>query len=77
MPNKNNICFVVPSLRGGGMERVVSVLSNHLSRKLNQSITIILLSKQEIFYEIDSKVEIIEQTYILDILDYSFTFVRI
>ena len=52
------IAFIINSLAGGGAERVVSTLSNYLVEHGHQ-ITIILLEKNEIQYDLDKKIKII------------------
>lgn len=51
------ICFVLPTLQKGGMERVVTELSNHLVNTFD--ITIICAVGGEIKYNLDSKVRVI------------------
>ncbi|WP_398454951.1 glycosyltransferase [Sphingobacterium thalpophilum] len=59
MPNKK-ICLIIPSLRHGGAERVISVLANEWAKNIDLEIYLILLTKQEHFYSIDKRVKIIE-----------------
>ncbi|MFV0221276.1 glycosyltransferase [Empedobacter falsenii] len=56
----NNICLIIPSLRHGGAERVISVLANEWSKNPDCKVNLLLLTKQEHFYQIDSRVNIIE-----------------
>jgi len=53
----NNIVFVVPSMRSGGLERVASVLANIGSN--NHKITIISLSSTESFYEVSDETSLL------------------
>lgn len=54
---KNKICFVVPTLRKGGLERVVSLLSNNLISKAN--VYIITLTDDLVEYPIKNSVKLI------------------
>lgn len=53
-----NICFVTPTLKKGGMERVITVLSNQLINK-NIKVTIVCAFDNDISYEIDPRVDVI------------------
>lgn len=59
LKNKS-ICLVIPSLRHGGAERVISVLANEWSKNSNYQVNLILLTKQDHSYKIDSRVNIVE-----------------
>ncbi len=48
----------IPTLTSGGAERVASLLANHWSCYPGTSVTILLLFDVELFYPIDSKVEL-------------------
>lgn len=52
------ICFVVPTLMQGGMERVVAVLANYYAKE-GYDVSIICMYKTPIKYEIDINVKII------------------
>lgn len=54
------IALVLPSLTMGGMERVMTELAWHFSTKPNVQITLVLLAKQQRFYELPDSVKIIE-----------------
>ncbi len=56
---KKKICLVIPSLVGGGMERVMSELANYLVRK-EVSVSLILMFKDEVFYKLDPEIQVIE-----------------
>ena len=54
------ICLIIPSLRHGGAERVMSELANYWSADSNLEVTLLLLTKQKQFYSIDQNVTVIE-----------------
>ena len=60
--NKNlkKICLIISSLRHGGSERVMSELANFWCEKKNVEINLILLTRQEKFYNIDPRINLIE-----------------
>ena len=53
------IVFFVGTLRGGGAERVISILANKLAQKEAFDITILLYYDDVIFYHIDDNVRIV------------------
>jgi len=53
------ICLVIPSLVGGGMERIMSEFANYLAQN-DADVYLILMFKDEIFYHLDSKIRIIQ-----------------
>lgn len=59
---KKKICIVSPSLKMGGIERSLSVLSNEWAQQGFQVVYISCL-KGEPFYRLDSKIHIIEPTF--------------
>lgn len=54
--DKIKICLVIPSLRSGGMERVMSELANYFSNKSELEVHLICLSKNKLFYSINQSV---------------------
>ena len=52
------IVFIISSLKGGGAERVVSLLANLFIREY--SVTIILLSNEEVFYKLNKNIKIVK-----------------
>lgn len=57
MEKKIKICCVIPSLSGGGMERVMSVLANYFSSKNNVQVYLILYGKKEdVFYDLNPNI---------------------
>lgn len=57
------VCLVIPSLKVGGMERVMSQLANYFSAKDDVIVTLIVLAKTQRFYEIEPKVKVIEPEF--------------
>lgn len=55
---EKKVIFVTNSLSGGGAERVMSIISNHLCNN-NYTVKIILLQKKDIAYDFNDKVELI------------------
>jgi len=53
------ICLVLPTLKAGGMERVMSELANFLVRREHE-VLVVLMYKAEHFFTLDKKVKIIE-----------------
>lgn len=53
-----SICFIVPSLQKGGMERVISLLSNNIC-EYETTIYIVTLTSDVVEYEFDSRIKII------------------
>src|SRR5690554_2988429 len=53
-----NICFITPNLGKGGMERVISILSNTLVEK-NYYVTIITLINNHVEYEFNERIKVI------------------
>lgn len=58
MKKEKNIIFIVPTLGLGGMERVVTELSNHLVQQ-NYIVSIVTLIKHTVQYAINPKIELI------------------
>ena len=55
------ICLIIPSLRYGGSERVMSLLVNDWAKKKKDvDVYLILLTKQKRFYELHKDVTLIE-----------------
>jgi GalNAc-alpha-(1->4)-GalNAc-alpha-(1->3)-diNAcBac-PP-undecaprenol alpha-1,4-N-acetyl-D-galactosaminyltransferase len=60
--NKAKICLIIPSLRNGGSERVMSLLANEWVKNKNKNVNIylILLTKQKKYYDLHKDVTLIE-----------------
>lgn len=59
MSRKKKIALVIPSLIGGGMERVMSELANYFVSKENTEIHLILYGRNpSIFYDVNSAIHI-------------------
>lgn len=57
--NLKKILFIIPSLEGGGAERVMTFLANDLKKK-NYNVTILVLgSNQESDYKVDKNIKVI------------------
>ncbi len=56
---KKEVLFFIDSLGGGGAERVTSVLSNELVHKGNYDVSIVMLRKCPIAYEISDDVKLV------------------
>jgi glycosyltransferase involved in cell wall biosynthesis len=65
MKNKS-IVLVIPSLKVGGMERVMSELANYFVNINGPEVHLIILGKQDKFYKIDSRIKIWEPSFIFD-----------
>ena len=52
---KKEICFIMPSMSGGGAERVVSVLCNYFVEK-DYKVSISLIDKDQIDYKLNEKI---------------------
>ena len=53
------IVLVIPTMKQGGAERVMSELANHWARE-GHVVTLILLLKREHFYQLDSRIKVKE-----------------
>ena len=56
-----DIIFILPSLSGGGAERVIYSLSEEFINKYNDNVSICLLRNDSIEYEINNKIKIIKK----------------
>lgn len=54
------VCLIIPSLRNGGSERVMSVLANEWVIKQNLDVNLILLTKQKKYYKLDKRINLFE-----------------
>lgn len=53
-----HIVFVTTGMRGGGTERVISVLANYYVRS-NHKVTILMIAEDIVEYELDKRVEVL------------------
>ncbi|ATC85299.1 glycosyltransferase [Pseudoalteromonas arctica] len=60
--NKKKLCIIVPTLKMGGMERVVCLLSNY-SVANGFHVSIICLLKSKVAYELDDRVDVIQPKF--------------
>lgn len=58
MSKNKLITFITPSLGPGGIEKIVSTLSNYLAKEKSFNVNIICFSKKEIFYTLDNSVKV-------------------
>jgi glycosyltransferase involved in cell wall biosynthesis len=61
--SQKHFCFILPSLVGGGMERVMVELANNFVEEKNAKVTFILLRKFKRFYTLNPKVNVIEPNF--------------
>lgn len=60
--NQQKICFIIPSLQMGGMERVVSLISNYAVRN-GYNIYIICLITKDSYYPLEDNIEILTPNF--------------
>jgi GalNAc-alpha-(1->4)-GalNAc-alpha-(1->3)-diNAcBac-PP-undecaprenol alpha-1,4-N-acetyl-D-galactosaminyltransferase len=60
---RKHFCFILPSLVGGGMERVMVELANNFVEKRNAKVSFVLLRNAPKFYILDSRIEIYEPQF--------------
>lgn len=60
MDVKKKIMFIAPSMRGGGSERVISILVNHLSRKKFDIILVLLKKEGTYLKDLPNDIKIID-----------------
>lgn len=53
------VTFVIPSMSGGGAERVISILANELTKR-GMEISILMTAGNECTYELDPAIEVIQ-----------------
>lgn len=54
--DKKKICLVIPSLKAGGMERVMSELANYFSLKTDIEVHLVSLGNSQSFYALNNSV---------------------
>lgn len=54
---EKKIIFIIPTLAGGGAERVISIISNYLIEK-NYDVSIYLLREKNVSYELKSNIKV-------------------
>ena len=55
--NKKKVMFVMPSLGGGGAERVVSIIANYLAER-EYNVNICLLRENNVAYKLNNNVHV-------------------
>jgi GalNAc-alpha-(1->4)-GalNAc-alpha-(1->3)-diNAcBac-PP-undecaprenol alpha-1,4-N-acetyl-D-galactosaminyltransferase len=63
MPATTKICLIVPSLKAGGMERVMAEVANYLSEDSDLEVHLILFSDRENFFKLLPDVHIHRPDY--------------
>lgn len=58
---RRKLMFVLPRMGGGGAERVVSIIANHLCEQYD--VTILVLVSNESFYSLDKRIRFISANY--------------
>ena len=58
--NRKKVCLIIPSLRHGGSERVMSLIANDWAEKRDVDVYLILLTKQKKYYHLHNKITLIE-----------------
>lgn len=59
MSNRVKICFIIPSLQAGGMERVMAELANYFVKKNEIELHLVLYGiKRDVFYSISKDIHI-------------------
>ena len=61
-----NVMFVLPRMNGGGAERVVSIVANHLARKTEYKINIVVLVSNDSFYPLDANIDFQSANYLVN-----------
>lgn len=59
---RKKFCLVIPSLIGGGMERIMSEFANYLAQN-DAEVWLVLMFRDDMFYKLDSRVKIIQPTH--------------
>ncbi len=54
-----SLCLIVPSLVGGGMERIISLLANYTVDK-GMKVHLLLMYRDDIFYRLDPRITVIQ-----------------
>jgi GalNAc-alpha-(1->4)-GalNAc-alpha-(1->3)-diNAcBac-PP-undecaprenol alpha-1,4-N-acetyl-D-galactosaminyltransferase len=62
--NTQSVILVISSLTAGGAEKVMAELANHAS--LSHKVSLIVLSKKERFYRVNSSVTVFQPDFIID-----------
>jgi GalNAc-alpha-(1->4)-GalNAc-alpha-(1->3)-diNAcBac-PP-undecaprenol alpha-1,4-N-acetyl-D-galactosaminyltransferase len=62
MKYRKRICLIVPTLKRGGMERVMSMLADYFYKE-GHDIYVILLIKSEIEYSVNNEIKIMQPTF--------------
>jgi GalNAc-alpha-(1->4)-GalNAc-alpha-(1->3)-diNAcBac-PP-undecaprenol alpha-1,4-N-acetyl-D-galactosaminyltransferase len=63
---KKHFCFILPSLVGGGMERVMVELANNFVISKQDKVTMVLLGKNSKFYTLNDAIKVIEPKFDFD-----------
>lgn len=64
MAERRKLMFVLPRMNGGGAERVVSIIANHMCETYD--VTILVLVSNESFYPLDERIRFVSANYEVD-----------
>lgn len=64
MAERRKLMFVLPRMNGGGAERVVSIIANHMCDTYD--VTILVLVSNESFYPLDERIRFVSANYEVD-----------
>lgn len=66
MPKPVSICLVLPSLKMGGMERVMTRLATDFCNRSGVRVSLLVMTRAPHFYQIDDRVHLYEPPFVFD-----------